>query len=87
MYKEEGIRCNAISPGWVNTCMFRRIVGQYSEGEGRSSGWDNVHVGNIGRTAEPMEMANVAVFLCSEDASFVNGSNWLCDGGKTLDQG
>ena len=52
-----------------------------------SSGWDNVHVGNIGRTAEPMEMANVAVFLCSEDASFVNGSNWLCDGGKTLDQG
>ena len=82
-----GIRCNAISPGWVNTGMFRRIVGQYAEGEGRGSGWDNVHVGNIGRTAEPMEMANVAVFLCSDDASFVNGSNWLCDGGKTLDQG
>ncbi len=81
-----GIRCNTISPSWVDTGMFHRVVDQYSAGEGRDSGWDNVPLGNIGRIAEPAEIANAAVFLCSEEASFVNGVNLVCDGGMTLDQ-
>ena len=77
-----GVRVNSISPGWVNTEMFRRILEQYKSTY--ENPLDNVTLGPMGRPAEPMEMANVVVYLCSDEASYVNGSNWLCDGGMTL---
>lgn len=36
------------------------------------------------RPGKPEEMANVVAFLASDEASYVNGSNWLVDGGMTL---
>ena len=77
-----GVRVNAISPGWVNTEMFRRILEQYRETF--ENPLDNVTLGPMNRPGEPMEMANVVVFLCSDEASYVNGSNFLVDGGMTL---
>lgn len=77
-----GVRVNAISPGWVNTEMFRRILEQYKETY--ENPLDNVTLGPMNRPGEPMEMANVVVFLCSDEASYVNGSNFLVDGGMTL---
>lgn len=77
-----GVRVNAISPGWVNTEMFRRILEQYKETF--ENPLDNVTLGPMNRPGEPMEMANVVVFLCSDEASYVNGSNFLVDGGMTL---
>ena len=77
-----GVRVNCISPGWVNTKMFRRILDQYRETF--DDPLDNVTLGPLGRPAEPMEMANIVAFLCSDEASYVNGSNWLADGGMTL---
>ena len=69
-----GIRINSISPGWVNTQMMRDIV--------NSS--ENVTLGPMGRAGEPQEMANVICFLASDEASYVNGANFLVDGGMTL---
>ncbi len=77
-----GVRVNSISPGWVNTEMFRRILEQYKTTY--ENPLDNVTFGPMNRPGEPMEMANVVAFLCSDEASYVNGSNFLVDGGMTL---
>ena len=77
-----GIRVNSVSPGWVKTEMFDRIIEQYKETY--ENPMDNVTLGPMGRPAEPGEIANVVAFLCSEEAAFINGANFLCDGGMTL---
>ena len=77
-----GVLVNSISPGWVNTEMFRRILEQYKSTY--ENPLDNVTFGPMNRPGEPMEMANVVAFLCSDEASYVNGSNFLVDGGMTL---
>lgn len=77
-----GVRVNCISPGWVNTEMFRRILEQYKTTY--ENPLDNVTFGPMDRPGEPAEMANVVAFLCSDEASYMNGSNVLVDGGMTL---
>ena len=79
-----GVRINAISPGWVQTNMMRTIVESYKD-VGIAHGADYVTLGPMGRPAFPEEIANVAVFMCSDEAHYVNGSNFLVDGGMTLD--
>lgn len=78
-----GVRVNSISPGWVNTGMMKSILESYKD-VGIENSSDNVTLGPMNRPGEPMEMANVVAFLCSDEASYVNGSNWLVDGGMTL---
>ncbi len=77
-----GVRINSISPGWVNTNMMKTIIDSYKD-VGVKSG-ENVTIGPMGRPGTPDEIANVAVFMCSDEASYVNGSNFLVDGGMTL---
>lgn len=78
-----GVRVNCISPGWVNTAMMKSILESYKD-VGIENSSDNVTLGPMNRPGEPEEMANVVAFLCSDEASYVNGSNWLVDGGMTL---
>lgn len=78
-----GVRINAISPGWVKTNMMATILDSYKD-VGFDSAEENVTLGPMGRPGTPEEMANAAAFLCSEDASYVNGTNFLVDGGMTL---
>lgn len=78
-----GVRINAISPGWVNTNMMKSILASYKD-VGIENSYDNVTLGPMNRPGEPEEMANAVLFLCSEEASYVNGTNFLVDGGMTL---
>lgn len=78
-----GVRINSISPGWVNTAMMKSILESYKD-VGIKDSYDNVTLGPMNRPAEPEEIANVVFFMCSSEASYVNGSNWLVDGGMTL---
>ncbi|MEP7300194.1 MAG: SDR family NAD(P)-dependent oxidoreductase [Caldimonas sp.] len=72
-YAKQGIRINAVAPGYVDTPM---IAGR------RPSVNDMiVAMHPIGRIAHPDELAKVVAFLLSEDASFVTGSIHLADGG------
>ena len=78
-YGQFGIRANSVSPGWVNTQMFRDSVEDY-----KNFGDSQVTLGPLGRPAEPEEIANVVYFLASDEASYINGSNVLVDGGMML---
>ena len=78
-----GVRVNAISPGWVNTGMMKSILASYKD-VGIENSSDNVTLGPMNRPGEPEEMANAVAFLCSDEASYINGTNFLVDGGMTL---
>lgn len=71
-----GIRVNAIAPGNVNTDMFNII-----EGEELQAAVSKIA---LGRPAEPIEIANVALFLASEMSSYVTGEIINVNGGLVL---
>lgn len=75
-YGPDGIRCVAIAPGGVNTGI--PLGGQPSE-RGFAA-LNRTLTANI-RTGEPIEIANVALFLASDEASFINGEIVVADGG------
>ncbi len=76
MYATEGIRCNAICPGGVDTAI--GVGGEPSEfGYGRMQ----LGFGNNPRVGKPEELARVALTLVSDEGSFVNGAAVVIDGG------
>jgi dihydroanticapsin dehydrogenase len=80
-YVKQGIRCNAIAPGWVDTPI------NYAHAE-MLGGLDKVYASiddfqPIGRPGDPREIANCALFLASDEASFVTGSVLVADGAMT----
>lgn len=76
MYAQKGIRCNAIAPGGVNTNIGKDMKPHPFGYERAISG-----AANAPRMGESEEIANVALFLASDDASFVNGVALAADGG------
>ncbi|MDM5179869.1 SDR family oxidoreductase [Massilia sp. DJPM01] len=77
-YAREGIRINSVCPGVVNTPMMGRALEREPLREKKLR---NVHP--MGRFAEPVEIANAAMWLCSEQSSFVTGHQLAVDGGLT----
>lgn len=78
-YCEYGIRANSISPGWVNTKMFKDTMADYGNFDD-----SEINLGPMGRPSEPSEIADVVYYLCTDEAGFINGANILADGGKML---
>jgi NAD(P)-dependent dehydrogenase (short-subunit alcohol dehydrogenase family) len=80
-YAKQGIRCNAIAPGWVDTPV------NYAHAEllgGLQHVYDTIDSFQpIGRPGEPREIANVALFLASDESSFVTGTLIVADGAMT----
>lgn len=79
MYAQKGIRCNAIAPGAVNTNISASMKNINPFGMERTK----VVQGVIPKAGEPVEIANAALFLASDEASFVNGTVLTVDGGWT----
>lgn len=80
-YAKRGIRCNCICPGWVDTPI------NYAHAE-MLGGLDKLYASidqfqPIGRPGQPMEIAHLALFLASDEASFMTGSIITADGGMT----
>ncbi len=76
-----GIRVNAICPGVVNTEMPRRYLRDVDDKEAALRQMAAMHL--LNRLAEPIEIVNVAVFLASEEASYMTGTVIPVDGGLT----
>ena len=74
-HSAEGIRINCICPGWIDT----PINAAYFADPAARAFADKLHA--IGRIGQPEEVAAVAVFLVSDDASFVTGASIVADGG------
>ncbi len=72
-----GIRVNAVSPGWTWTPEVAKAAN--GDREKWEPIWGRYHM--LQRLAEPREIARPILFLCSEDASFITGTELLVDGG------
>ena len=77
-FAREGIRVNALCPGPVETPLLLNIYGSDPEAfERRRIHWPT------GRLGRPREIVNAALFLASDESSFVNGAAFVVDGGIT----
>ncbi|MEH6585838.1 MAG: SDR family NAD(P)-dependent oxidoreductase [Halioglobus sp.] len=77
-YGRMGIRCNAICPGFIETPMLEGVMDAMPEF--RADIGKQVKLGRFGR---PEEIAGAALFLASDDASYVTGQALIVDGGYT----
>jgi NAD(P)-dependent dehydrogenase (short-subunit alcohol dehydrogenase family) len=76
-FARKNIRCNALCPGPVETPLLAELLSDPARRQRRL-----VHI-PPGRFARAEEMANAALFLASDEASYVNGATFLVDGGIT----
>ena len=80
-YAKQGIRCNVICPGWVDTPINHAHAEMLG---GLQSVYDTIDSFQPGgRPGEPVEIANVALFLASDESSFMTGAVVSVDGGMT----
>jgi NAD(P)-dependent dehydrogenase (short-subunit alcohol dehydrogenase family) len=77
LYAQQGIRVNAVCPGYIRTPMVERSIGFGSEFETHLL----KHMQPIGRLGLPEEIAEAVVWLCSPAASLVTGITMPVDGG------
>ena len=75
-FAKKDIRVNAVCPGVIETPMVERLTGGADDGKARVAKWQPV-----GRLGQPGEIAATAVWLCSDQASFVTGHAMPVDGG------
>ncbi len=80
-YVKEGIRCNSISPGRVHTPFVDGFLKANYPGKEEEMFDKLSKTQPIGRMAKPDEVAHLALYLCSDEASFITGTDYPIDGG------
>jgi NAD(P)-dependent dehydrogenase (short-subunit alcohol dehydrogenase family) len=83
-FVDQGIRCNCICPARVHTPFVDGFLAATYPGREEEMFAKLSASQPIGRMGTPQEVAALATFLCSEDASFITGSAYDLDGGFTL---
>jgi NAD(P)-dependent dehydrogenase (short-subunit alcohol dehydrogenase family) len=73
------IRVNAVAPGMIHTALTEPLLGYFPDLTERYE-----RTTPVGRIGEPEDIADVVVFLCSDQARFITGQNIVVDGGMTL---
>ncbi|MEC1645989.1 SDR family oxidoreductase [Bacillus halotolerans] len=80
-YARNGIRVNSISPGTIETPLIDKLAGTKEQEMGEKFREANKWITPLGRLGKPKEMATVALFLASDDSSYVTGEDITADGG------
>ena len=87
-YGRQGVRCNAICPGWVRTEMANMEMDELMKRKGLPSREDAYALVTrdvpLGRPADPEELASAVAFLCSAEAAMISGAVLTVDGGATV---
>ena len=76
----QGVRVNSIHPGYIDTDLVAKILADIGDPDARA-GAEALHP--LGRFGRPEEVAYAALFLASDESSFVTGSELVVDGGFT----
>jgi len=77
----EGIRCNSICPSYVVTDMLQQFFDSQPDPRDARARAESVHA--LRRLSTPEEVANLALWLASEESSFASGQSFVLDGGLT----
>ena len=80
-YVADGIRCNCISPGRVHTPFVDGFIAKNYPGQEKDMFQKLSASQPVGRMGTPEEIAKLALFLCSDDGSFITGADYAIDGG------
>ncbi|CAM3483341.1 glucose 1-dehydrogenase [Hydrogenibacillus schlegelii] len=78
-YARKGIRANALAPGYIKTAMTKAMEELFPDLDRVAS-----EATPLGRGADPEEVANVALFLSSDESSYITGAVIVIDGGITI---
>jgi NAD(P)-dependent dehydrogenase (short-subunit alcohol dehydrogenase family) len=76
-YARRGVRCNALCPGPIETPLLMQLLSDDEKRQRRL-----VHI-PMGRLGQAEELARAALFLASDDSSFMTGASLIVDGGIT----
>ncbi|MGZ3946064.1 MAG: SDR family NAD(P)-dependent oxidoreductase [Mucilaginibacter sp.] len=82
-YLHDNIRCNSISPARVHTPFVDGFIAKNYPGQEDEMFNKLSKSQPMGRMAKPEEIASLALYLCSDEASFITGCDYLIDGGFT----
>jgi meso-butanediol dehydrogenase/(S,S)-butanediol dehydrogenase/diacetyl reductase len=77
----DGVRCNAIAPGWINSELSDTYIEDMRDSARIRR--DLLAMHPAGRLGEPRDVGNLAVWLASDESSFVTGQVYVIDGGRT----
>ena len=78
---KDGIRCNAIAPGWINSDLSNDYINAQENPE---QAWQDLYAMHpIGRTGEPRDIGAMVAFLAAEESAFITGQIFVVDGGRT----
>jgi NAD(P)-dependent dehydrogenase (short-subunit alcohol dehydrogenase family) len=80
-YLAHNIRCNCVSPARVHTPFVDGYLRRNYPGREQEMFEKLSQSQPIGRMAQPCEVASLALFLCSDEAAFITGSDYPIDGG------
>ena len=81
-FVQKGIRCNAIAPGTVDTPSLAERINAHADPVAARKAF--VARQPMGRIAKPEEIVPLVVFLASDEASYITGNVYSCDGGMTI---
>ncbi|MET1413400.1 SDR family oxidoreductase [Roseibium sp. HPY-6] len=76
----EGIRCNAVAPGWIDTDLNLDFIDAMPDPEAFHRDVGALHP--VGRTGLPEEVAALVAFLAASESGFITGQTYIVDGGR-----